>query len=77
MRTKHVGNIQVEVLQRDGKKTMPVAGRSMEDCDFISGDYLEKVVTWRGNPDMGLVPGRPVSFRIKLSYGQLFSMRFK
>ena len=74
VRTKHVGDIRVEVLNWDRQ---PIEGRTFSDCDFISGDYLDRVVTWRGNPDIGREPNEPVAFRVKLSYGQLFSMRFE
>jgi len=35
------------------------------------------VVTWRGNTTIGHHPADNVSFRVKLSYGELFSMRFE
>jgi hypothetical protein len=74
VRTKHVGDILVEVLDRNDE---PIEGRTFEDCDYVSGDYLDRPVTWRGSPDIGRAPNEPVSFRVKLSYGQLFSMRFE
>jgi len=40
--TKHVGSLAVEVVGEGGK---PIEGRSFADCDVISGDHLDKVVT--------------------------------
>ncbi len=74
VRTKHVGFVQVEVLDSKGDQ---IEGRTFADCDFINGDYLDKVVTWRGESNLGRGMDEPVSFRVKLAYGQLFSMRFK
>ena len=74
VRTKHVGCIRVRVLDRDGQ---PLEGRTFEDCDYISGDHFDRVVTWRDDPDLRRHPGESVSFGIELSYGQLFSMRFE
>ena len=76
VRTKHVGSVQVEAVRRRGKDVSPIEGRTFEDCDPISGDCLDQVVTWRGNPAIGHHPEDSVSFRVKLSYGELFSMRF-
>lgn len=74
VRTRHVGGLRVEVLDRESQ---PIEGRTFEDCDYISGDYFDRAVTWRGDPDLGRRPGEPVSFAVELSHGQLFSMRFE
>jgi hypothetical protein len=74
VRTKHVGSIAIEVLGNDNQ---PIEGRSFADCDHISGDYMDKLLTWRGNPSLGRTPNEPLAFRVKLSFGQLFSMRFQ
>ncbi len=73
VRTKHVGKVAVEVLGDDNE---PLKGRTFADCDHISGDYMDKVVTWRGDPSLGRGPHEPLASRVKLSFGQLLSMRF-
>ncbi len=72
VRTRHVGDIRVEVLDSQGQPL-----KTFDDCDHISGDFSGRLVTWNGNPDIGRGDGEPVSFRVKLSYGELFSMRFE
>lgn len=75
VRTKHVGRAAVEVI---GAGDEPAQGRSFEDCDLISGDYTDRVVTWRGNSSLGREPGQTsLRLRVKLSFGQLFSLRFE
>ena len=61
VRTKHVGNLLVEVVGDDGN---PVSGHTFDDCDPIRGDYLSHSVTWRGDPAIRREGHRPVSFRV-------------
>ena len=73
-RTRHVGRVRVEVVGGDNEV---IAGRSFADCDHINGDFTGRVVTWRGDSSLGRGPDEPLAFRVKLSHGQLFSMRFE
>ncbi len=72
--TKHVGALRVEVVGDDGA---PIPGHTLDDCDPISGDYLDHRVTWRGDPTISREDHRPVSFRIQLSHGELFGFTFR
>jgi len=72
VRTKHVGEVRIEAVGADGKA---LSGRSFDDCDPISGDFLDRVVTWRGESHMEHKPDEPLSFRVRLAAAQLFSMR--
>ena len=73
VRTKHVGMLRLEVVGDDG---VPIPGHTFDDCDPISGDYLNHLVTWRGDPTIRRHDNQPVSFRVKLSHGEIFGLTF-
>ncbi|MCZ6677782.1 MAG: hypothetical protein O7E52_11085 [Candidatus Poribacteria bacterium] len=54
-----------------------VDGRSAHDCDPLIGDWMNKVVTWRGQSDIGAPEGQPVVLRVKLRCAELFSVGFE
>jgi len=56
------------------KKTEQVVpGRSLEDCDSISGDRLSHTVTWGGESDLRLPEGAAVRFRFRLRAARLYA----
>ena len=73
VRTSHVGEVRIEVLDRDGK---PLEKRTLGDCDPINGEFLDCPVTWRGEHQIGHEMGTPVAFHLKMKSAELFSMRF-
>jgi len=74
VRTAQVGEVRVEVLGRGGK---PVDGRTMQDCDPINGDFLDRTVTWREDSRIGHKPGESLAFHVKMSWAELYSMAFR
>ena len=72
-RTPLSGLIQVEVVGPDGKT---VAGRGLDDCDPIAGDFLRRPVTWRGESGTGVEPGQPVALRFRLRCAELYAVHF-
>jgi hypothetical protein len=73
VRTRHSGHVRVEVVGPGGK--VP-PGRSFDDCDPIEGDHLDARVTWRGESAIPRNADEAVSFRLRLTAGELFAMRF-
>ena len=71
--TKATGLIKVEVVGEDGNT---VAGRSFDDCDPISGNDLNRLVTWKGDSDIKIPENTPVKLRFQLIKTDLFSVRF-
>lgn len=71
--TAMTGYVQVEALNEKGA-VLP--GRSFTDCDFISGDYLDREVTWRGQSCLGHKEGTAVQLRFRLRNAGLFSVTF-
>jgi hypothetical protein len=72
VRTAMTGFVRVEAVQ-DGK-VLP--GRSFDECDAVSGDHLDRAVTWRGRSDLGHAEGAAVELRFRLRNADLFSVRF-
>ena len=54
--------------------TDPVPGFSFEDCDRLTGDAEDRVVTWRGNNDISVV-GESVGIRLRMFGAKLFAYR--
>ncbi|AWT60363.1 MAG: hypothetical protein DF168_01571 [Candidatus Moanabacter tarae] len=72
------GWIQVELLEKIPSlvfpDTDPVPGFSFEDCDRLTGDAEDRVVTWRGNNDISVV-GEAVGIRVRMFGAKLFAYR--
>jgi hypothetical protein len=71
--TKTAGYALVEAVGADGRV---LAGRGFADCDPLSGDELDHVVTWRGEADLGHEEGAAVRLRFRLRAARLFSVAF-
>ena len=52
-------------------------GFSYEDCDPISSDRTDCAVTWKGNPDLSSLKGKPVYLRFELRNMGIYSFRIK
>ena len=64
----------MEIQDADGK---PLEGHTLADADEIFGDTLARPVTWKGNPDVGPLAGKPVRLRFVMSDADLYSLRFR
>jgi hypothetical protein len=51
--------------------------RRIEDCDIVMGDELDRVVTWKGESDLGHSDGESLQFCFQLRMTDLFSVRFE
>ncbi len=71
--TRFGGEVKVE-LADEACQTIP--GHSFEDCDLISGDYLDHTVSWRGNTDLSAWVGKPLRLRLYLRRARLYAMQF-
>ena len=52
----------------------PLKGYSFEECDRLTGDEEDRVVTWRGNSDISAV-GEMAAIRIRMFQAKLFAYR--
>ena len=67
------GAIRVEIL--DGQKK-PIPGFTVKDCDLLTNDEIDALVTWKGKEDVGPLAGKPIHLRFILNQADLFSFRF-
>ena len=71
--TSASGSVRVEIQDGDGKA---LKGYTLRDCDEIYGDYLDRMVTWKGQADVRGLAGKPVRLRFALSDADLYSLQF-
>lgn len=71
--TGPAGEVRVELADQDG---VAVPGRSFAEADALVGDDLARVVTWRGEANVGSWAGRPVYLRFRLRDARLYTFQF-
>ena len=52
----------------------PVPGFSFDDCDALSGDELDAVVSWKGKTDLSALAGKKVHLRFRMARTRLFAV---
>jgi len=70
--TRPGGSIAVEVLDASGR---PLDGFGPSDA--FSGDDLRKPLTWKGNPSVQRLAGKPISLKFNLKNAELYSFAFR
>ena len=73
-KTTFAGHVRVEAVDAKGQ-VLP--GRSFADCDPLSGDHLDQVVSWHGMADLGHQPGDAVTLRFQLRTAELYAVHFR
>ena len=78
--TRLGGEVRVELADssNDNRRTHapPIEGRTLQDCDPISGDHLNQTVTWKGESNLSSWAGRPVRVRFQMRRARLYAMQF-
>jgi len=67
------GPTRVELQDTGGK---PLPGFTLDDCEPIAGDFIERVAAWKSGADLGKLAGQPVRLRFVMKDADLFSIRF-
>ena len=65
--------MRVELQDDDGA---PIDGFSLEDCDPIYGDQVDRFVTWQRRIDLSELAGKPIRMFVELNDADLYSFRF-
>jgi len=52
----------------------PLQGYSFDDCDRLTGDEEDQVVTWKGEGDISRV-GEMAAIRVEMFQAKLFAYR--
>lgn len=74
MGTSAAGFVKVEFCDSSGK---PIPGYTLDDCDIIYGDSLDRTVSWNGNEDVSSLVGKPTVLRFVLKEADLYSLVFE
>ena len=67
------GHLKIAVCDPDGT---PLPGRSLDDCDPLSGDHPRVTVTWRGQSDLSHADGRKIVLHLQLAHTSIYSFEF-
>jgi hypothetical protein len=69
--TSAAGMVKVAIHNPDGT---PVPGYTLEDCDLIYGDSLDRVVSWQGNTSVESLSGKPVVLHFVMREADVYSL---
>lgn len=72
--TSSGGCVRVGVLPESG---LSIEGFSTGDCDPINGNFISKVVSWRGKPDVSALSGKPIRLHFAMNDTKLYSFKFE
>ena len=72
--TSVVGGLKIEVQTHEG---VPVEGFTIEDCEEIYGDEIERIVRWKGGP-ITKFEAQPIRLRFVMTKEvDLYSLQFR
>jgi len=71
--TSAAGSVRVELQDFDGKA---LPGLSLDECEELFGDTLERDVAWRDEPDLLKLTGKVVRLRFEMKDADVFSFQF-
>ena len=71
--TSAAGGLRVELQDAAGT---PLDGFRFDDCDWLVGDEISRLVSWKGSTDLSGIAGQPVRLRFVLNDADVFSFRF-
>ena len=68
------GDVRVEIQDEHGD---PIPGFNAADCEPQFGDTVDRVVHWKGGPDVSELAGKVVRLRFLLKDADLYSYQFQ
>lgn len=72
--TSAAGEIRIEIQDETGKA---IPGYTMEESQTLIGNEIARVISWKGNENVGKISSKPVRLHIYLKDADLYSFRFK
>lgn len=72
--TSAAGMVKVEIRDTDGA---PIPGFTLDECDPIYGDALDRRVSWKGNRSVAALGGTPIALRFVLQEADIYSLAFE
>jgi hypothetical protein len=71
--TAAAGSLAVEICDEHGTA---LAGFGSPECDAMTGDEIERTVSWRGSSDLSSLRGKVVRLRFHLVDADVFALQF-
>ena len=71
--TGAAGEVRVQLKDQSGEV---IPGRTLSDCESITGDCPKAVVTWKGRFDLSDLSGKPVQVEIRARAAKLYTFQF-
>jgi len=71
--TSAAGSVRVEVQDEHRR---PLPGFALEQCPYIYGDQIDRIVEWETGSDLSGLVGTPIRLRIALKDADLYAIRF-
>lgn len=71
--TSAAGSVAVELQNEQGE---PLPGFSLEECDELFGDTVDRNVTWKTNANVESLAGKVIRIRFHLRDADLYSFQF-
>ncbi len=71
--TSAAGFVKVEILDLEGN---PIKGFELENATELIGNEIEKKVTWKNNPNLKKLNGKPIRLRFVMKDADLYSIKF-
>ncbi len=72
--TSAAGHLKIALQDPDGT---PIPGFTRDDCDPIYGDSLDYRVSWKANPNLAPLAGKPVVLKVFMQEADLYSLVFE
>ncbi|CAL1519379.1 hypothetical protein [Chitinophaga sp. MM2321] len=72
--TSAAGEIKVELQDKHGK---PIPGFTLNDCEPVFGDTIERPVYWKKGADVSKLKGKTIRVRFVMKDADLYAFRFK
>ena len=72
--TSAAGSVRVELQDENGK---PLPGFSLDACPPLFGDTVDRVMGWKGSPNLAKFAGRAVRIRFALNDANVYAFQFR
>jgi hypothetical protein len=67
------GGVRVEIQDAAGK---PIPGLSLEECEPLTGDSIDRTVRWKSGADLASLAGKPIRLRFEIRNADVYAMQF-
>jgi len=72
--TSAAGEIAVEIQDKEGN---PIPGFSLDECQILIGNEIDRVVNWKNGSDLSILAGKEIRLRFTLKDADLYSIKFE